>query len=101
VEQQDRVQTPEEQEQEATETLRKFRNLVQSEGWAELRRIGEAQAAQRIREISGPTTMENIGEHNFSKGEANGIRTLLVLPNSVIEGAELTLKQLENRNATE
>lgn len=76
------------------EQRRKFRNLVASEGWAALREVAEAQA--QIREgqvLRNATEVSTVGEHNFMKGEAAGIRALLALPSTIVESVESQLRE--------
>jgi hypothetical protein len=61
--------------------------------------VANAQALMR----EGPvlrtaTTLENIGDHNFQKGEAAGMRALLALPQTVIESANEQLKDEDNES---
>jgi hypothetical protein len=43
--------------------------------------------------VRTPTTPDNMGEHNFMKGEATGIRALMALPITVIESATSQLEE--------
>lgn len=73
----------------------KFRSLVQHPGWEELVRVATAQAQMREGPVlRTPTSMENLGQHNFEKGEAAGMRALMVLPITVIESATEQIKEL-------
>ena len=79
---------------EGQETLRKFRNLVQSEGWVELRRIAEAQAQMR----EGPVLRSaHTPEHELWKGEALGIRSILALPATIVSEIESQLEVLTEK----
>jgi hypothetical protein len=85
--------TREQQVAELREQRSKFRSLVQSPGWEELVRVATAQALARENPVlRNATTPENVGEHNFMKGEAAGMRALMVLPLTVIESADEMLK---------
>lgn len=89
-------QTREQQVAELRAQLSKFRSLVQHPGWVELVRVATAQALMR----EGPalrsaTTHENLGEHNFAKGEAAGMRALIALPETIIES---NIDQLKEEN---
>lgn len=44
------------------------------------------------------TTQENLGQHNFEKGEAAGMRALMALPETVIESANEALKEEDENN---
>jgi len=46
------------------------------------------------------TTQENLGLHNFEKGEAAGMRALLVLPNTVIQSVDNQLKGEDGEDET-
>jgi hypothetical protein len=45
-----------------------------------------------------PTTPENLGQHNFEKGEAAGMRALMLLPATIIESANEQLKGEEGED---
>lgn len=90
-------QTEEQRLAELREQRSKFRSLVRSEGWAELVRVVNAQALTREYPVLRTSTnLENLGEHNFMKGEAAGMRALIALPATVIESASQQLKDEED-----
>ena len=84
--------------QEKRETLRKFRKLVQSEGWAELRRISEAQIETRRRFWHAtPLTSEVVYKQQFELGEAGGMTALMALPDNIIDDYAAQVQELENQ----
>lgn len=94
-------ETREQQLQQLREQRSKFRSLVLHPGWVELVRVVSAQAQMREGPVlRTPTTPENLGQHNFEKGEAAGMRALMVLPNTVIESATDQLKGEEGEDET-
>ena len=80
------------------ETLRRYRSLVESQGWAELHEVAQAQATAREGPVlRSATEAGNVGEHNFMKGEACGIRSLLALPYTIIEQTEGMILELKEK----
>jgi hypothetical protein len=76
--------------------LSRFRSLVQCPGWVELRRLVEAQALTRESKVLRTvTTPELLAEHNFMKGEATGMRALILLVETQTEVAQHTIDQIE------
>lgn len=66
--------------------MSRFRSLLEHPGWVDLVRIGNAQALNREGKVlRNPTSPEELGEHNFMKGEAMGLRALIAIPSTFIE----------------
>jgi hypothetical protein len=54
--------------------------------------VATAQAqAREFPVLRTATTPENLGEQNFMKGEAMGMRALIALPATIIESADSVL----------
>ena len=98
----DKELTQEEELAVLREQRSKFRSLVQHPGWEELVRVATAQALMREGPVLRvPTTPENLGQHNFEKGEAAGMRALMLLPQTVIESANSRLNEDEDATQPE
>lgn len=83
-------------QQELSETLTKFRNLIASPGWEELLRIAKVQVDNRRRKVMmGPLeSTSKVTEQQWLLGEACGIDTIMGLPASIIEVSAAELKGL-------
>lgn len=77
--------------------LQRYQNLVKSQGWEELVRIGEAQLANRRRMLDGMQvrTQEEVADYNWARGEIKGIELFLAFPQLLIEDAHEAISLLE------
>lgn len=92
--------TPEQELARLREQRAKLRGLLEHPGWIELCRVADAQARTResqvLRVASNPATE---GEQNFMKGEATGMRSLIALPQTVIDEANVQLKDSDEKES--
>jgi hypothetical protein len=72
------------------EKLQRYQNLVRSQAWEELVKIGEGQLNVRknMLESMSVRTQEDIADYNFAKGEIGGIKLFLSFPDLLIEEAK-------------
>jgi hypothetical protein len=74
-----------------------LRNLVKSRGWELLVNMAQDQIATRSGYMNDLQIkdIEGIAEHNYSRGERDGIRLFASMPELLIENYEEDLKDVE------
>ena len=84
--------------EEARRALHDLRGLLNHPGWDRLGEILEAQAFNRTQQvIKVPLeTMDGTLEQEFMKGEISGLELFRLLPSTVIEQLELTVKEKDD-----
>lgn len=99
--QEDRVEQEETVDREThrrnlTETLLKYRNLAESPGWGELRKVIEAQATAREGSVlrMPAKSLGGLFQKEYASGEATGLRSVIALVDTVVRDTQDQLDQM-------
>ena len=89
-------------EEDKREILHGFRNLVKSQAWGHLEKLGIEQCALRLNRV-GVNPLKSFDDalmENYEKGERSGIALFLHIPATIIEQFEEELKELEDESSS-
>lgn len=83
--------------------VRDLRELVRSQGWAQLLNHAKEQIRSRTDAVM-LTPLEDstrLTEQEFKKGEVAGIRLFTEMPNTLVEAGQAAIKQLTGEDSEE
>lgn len=77
-----------------------FRSLVKSQGWERLAKYATEQIATRNNVLDNMVVndSESMAEHNYTRGERDGVRLFLNMPEILLEMIEEDLKNADEEN---
>ena len=84
-------------QEEILSLLGQFRSLVKSRGWEQLVEYGNAQVAFRTNELilNPSTSLADLANQEYLKGEIAGIRLFLSMPDTIIEANKAYLTAIK------